>query len=248
MPRQAGLFLVLLFLLTVALSGIGCQVVAEEDDHPLTKLIAKLLPESPGVRWHKLRQKLQSLDADQRRAGVLLLGEKDSLPLDRKLEVLALVAAGEVDQPSAARGDPDEQVRATAVAVLSRLDTEPVKLPQVLQRTAFDVSPMVRETSAVVLHQQPYPWGLDILKKMLTRDESTAVRGRAATALGGYRDPQALQTLIAAVDDEEFEVAFQARNALKTMTGQDFEYDRQAWAQWLQSTDDPFAQPSAAKK
>ena len=248
MPRYIGLFLVALFLLTIALSGTGCSIAVDENEHPLTKLIAKLFPESPDVRWHKLRQKLQSLDADQRREGVLMLGKKDSLPLDRKFDVLALIAAGELDESSTARGDPDEHVRATAVAVLSRIDTEPVKLPQVLQKTAFDVSPMVRETSAVVLQQHPYPWGLDILKKMLTRDEHPTVRGRAATALGHYRDPQAVQSLVTTVDDEEFEVAFQVRTSLTTMTGRDFEYDRQAWTQWLQTTDDPFAQAPPAKK
>jgi hypothetical protein len=67
------------------------------------------------------------------------------------------------------------------------------------------------------------------------------VRAEAAIALGQYQEQKVLQALVAGLDDSELAVNQAALQSLQMHTGQDFQTDRAAWADWLGRTKEPFA-------
>lgn len=67
------------------------------------------------------------------------------------------------------------------------------------------------------------------------------VRAEAADALGQYAENRVVRALIAALADPNFLVTSRARQSLRTLTGQDFMYNRQAWQAWNNATQDTFA-------
>lgn len=67
------------------------------------------------------------------------------------------------------------------------------------------------------------------------------VRSECASALGQYREPKVLKSLIAALGDSRLQVNRNTLESLRTLTGQDFGYDRQAWQTWFERTPQHFA-------
>ena len=47
---------------------------------------------------------------------------------------------------------------------------------------------------------------------------------------------EVMRDLIEELDDQDFGVAWQARQSLELLTGQDFRYDAKAWVNYLAST------------
>lgn len=68
------------------------------------------------------------------------------------------------------------------------------------------------------------------------------IRAEAASALGQYAEPKAMQALIAALADSSLLVNTNAYDSLKTLTGQDqLPPDRRTWTAWLKDSKSPFA-------
>jgi HEAT repeat protein len=59
------------------------------------------------------------------------------------------------------------------------------------------------------------------------------VRAEAAGALGQYARVEVLQGLMDGLDDSDLSVNRACLSSLKTLTGQDYGLDHQAWARWL---------------
>lgn len=186
-------------------------------------VIDALIPDSPSEQWEKLSNKLRSPDADIRRQGVLMLGEENFAGVEDVPELLAVMATG----------DPAAQVRATAVEVLSRVDTNSVKLQEVIEDRVTDHSPIVRLACVTALERYRHGWGAGLLIDRLNNDSETEIRATAASALKHYRNRRALGALVSAIGDINFQLAYEARNSLKEITGVDFEYDQQLWQQWI---------------
>jgi hypothetical protein len=66
------------------------------------------------------------------------------------------------------------------------------------------------------------------------------VRIWAADALQHYRTLEVARTLALQLGSREFGVAWQSRKSLVALTGQDMNYDENAWLNYLTSTQNPF--------
>jgi hypothetical protein len=66
------------------------------------------------------------------------------------------------------------------------------------------------------------------------------VRTVAARRLGGVRDPQVIEALLAALNDTDEHVRAAAATSLKQLTTQDFGGDAEAWRNWWQSAKKDF--------
>jgi hypothetical protein len=221
-------------LLIAAILGLlfqgGCQVAEGEQEHPINRLLAKIIPESPDVRWRKLAQHLRSPDADLRREGVLMLKKDKYRENVSTPELLQVIATG----------DPDTNVRCTALEVLALVDTDQVKLPEVLANRATDPAVAVREQVMALILKNGYAWAAPPAIDRLSNDSDAMVRGRAAMALKHYRNQPTIQALIAGLRDEEFSVCYHARQSLASVTGVNFGDDPQAWRNWYEQEKESF--------
>ncbi len=70
--------------------------------------------------------------------------------------------------------------------------------------------------------------------------ESKDVRIAAADALRQYRTLDVARVLVTYLNETDFGVAWQSRQSLITLTGQDLKYDESAWLQYLVGPSKPF--------
>jgi len=96
---------------------------------------------------------------------------------------------------------------------------------------ALDVDGSLTATLAEMIGQV---YGPQPLVKAL-KDEDWRLRRQACRGLAAFETAQAARPLVEALNDERSEVRDQAAEALKSLTGQDFGRDREAWANWLKS-------------
>lgn len=75
----------------------------------------------------------------------------------------------------------------------------------------------------------------------LSHGASRDVRIAAARVLGVYASVEAVDALVAALDDGDFGVVYHAERSLMRLTGVSHHHDTQAWRAWLAETDAPFA-------
>ncbi|MGH7243224.1 MAG: HEAT repeat domain-containing protein [Phycisphaerales bacterium] len=71
-------------------------------------------------------------------------------------------------------------------------------------------------------------------------EENPDIRTAAATALGQYPNTDVVQHLITILTDSQLSVNEAALSSLRTMTGQDFGFDRREWLKWYDGTKSPF--------
>ena len=228
MTRTIPTKTILVTLLASFFMLAGCALETEDTGDPIMDVLRALLPDSPSEQWQKLSTKLRSPDADIRRQGVLMLGQDSFSAVEDVRELLSVIAMG----------DPSASVRATAIEVLARTDTDATQLQEVIEDRSTDSNQMVRQACVVALGRYPYGWGGDILIDRLNNDTEVEIRATAASALKHYRDRRALSALAAASGEMDFQLAYEARNSLKTITGEDFEYDQQLWQRWLSANVD----------
>lgn len=142
-------------------------------------------------------------------------------------------------------GDEDSLVRTVAVRALgihgSAADA------QRLGAMIDDESPMVRWEVARALQRLHDPQVVPGLLRHAdaTRESEIEVRVAAVTALGQYAQRPVLDALVIALDDRDLAVVDAASASLFDLTGQDFGYDYDQWAQWVAAASagggDPFA-------
>lgn len=128
--------------------------------------------------------------------------------------------------------DEDPGVRGAAVRGLANHGS-PDLAPLVVERlTDSDVSVRIEAARALQrLHNQA---AVPALLSALDPEEEpdTSVRAEAAEALGQYADPKVIDALIKSLEDENLAINRATVRSLRTLTGQDFGYDRAAWAAW----------------
>lgn len=111
--------------------------------------------------------------------------------------------------------DPDDQVRLEAARGLQRLH-DAGAIPALLSAIREPADARVQPG------EEPNP----------------DVRAEAAVALGQYAEPRVVEGLIAALRDESLGVNRAAVLSLRTLTGQDYGLDHEAWVGWRDRTSD----------
>jgi HEAT repeat protein len=117
--------------------------------------------------------------------------------------------------------DNNELVRLEAVKALANLP-DPTAVQPLLQ---------VLEGTRMVESPDGHPTLLS---------ENKDVRIAAADALRQYRTLDVARVLVTYLNETEFGVAWQSRQSLITLTGQDLKYDESAWLQYLVGPSKPF--------
>jgi hypothetical protein len=137
--------------------------------------------------------------------------------------------------------DADAGVRAVACRAIGT-HGRPEHAPLLVERLK-DESVVVRVEAARALQRihdaQAIPALVERLDPM--KEDEVGVRVEAATALGQYRQGRVVEALIGALSDDNLAVNARARDALRTLTGQDLGVDRKAWQSWYAGTQDLFA-------
>lgn len=142
---------------------------------------------------------------------------KDPDPSVRAAAAHGLGAHGEPSDATdlaAALNDPDPIVRLEAARALQRIHNEAV------------VGQLIAAT------RQPDQSG-----PAHASDTEAQIRAESAIALGQYAQGRVLQALMESLDDSELLVNQAALRSLRTLTGQDFGFDRGAWADWASRTE-----------
>ena len=137
--------------------------------------------------------------------------------------------------------DPDPGVRATCIRALGR-HGDPVHAPYLIEALK-DEDKKVRIAAARALQRVHTNDAIPALIETIDEEKEPEADARAAAAdaLGQYREPFVVQSLIAALRDTRLVVNDRVQHSLKTMTGQDFGLNHAAWQQWYNDTDDLFA-------
>ena len=176
------------------------------------------------------RLALDDQSADNRRRGIVRLADRDFGRTETYLRLYRIMA----------RDDEDPLVRATAIRSLHRArDAESTDL---YVRALNDKSELVRLEAAKALAKMPDESAVEPLRQLVDNpQENRDVRIAATSALKHYRDLGVARSLAATLAGRDFSVAWQARQSLRRLTGQDFAYDEAAWLRYLTETDQPFA-------
>jgi len=141
--------------------------------------------------------------------------------------------------------DEDPGVRSAAVRGLGMHGRPEHAL--LLAERLLDVDVGVRAEAARGLQRLHNPAVVEPLIAALdiARETEPTVRLEAARALGQYARPAVIEKLIASLADDSLAVNAATQSSLRTLTGQDFGYDRAAWQSWYAGTGDYFAARNA---
>jgi len=144
--------------------------------------------------------------------------------------------------------DPDPSVRAAALKALGRHgNAEHTAI--MTKALTTDRDPGVRQEAARSLQRVHNPEAIEPLLATIRLpdvakgqwEEDAEVRAQAALALAQYREQKVLQALVSALYDPRLAVNRNALVSLRTLTGQDFGYERLTWAKWIKESSAPFA-------
>lgn len=142
--------------------------------------------------------------------------------------------------------DTDPGVRGVAVRALGAHGS-PEHAARIAGMLGKDADPGVRLECGRALQRLHNPAAVDPLLAAIDRQQEpeATVRAAAARALGQYAQARVVEKLIASLADESLAVNAATASSLRTLTGQDFGYDRTAWQAWYKGTKDLFAARSA---
>ena len=163
-------------------------------------------------------------DADDRRTGITLLANSS---FGGAPEYLKMYRDYVVE-------DRDPLVRAASIKALARFGNpdDAVLIAPWLSRSKEESSQVRRAAAAAMqrLHNPAVVPGL--LRSLRDQDEEIQVRSSVATALGQYPENQVFIGLIAALQAGDFSINLSAAQSLRTLTGQVFGTDWDAWYDW----------------
>jgi hypothetical protein len=172
------------------------------------------------------RKAVDAYSADNRIAGTLRLADFQYARLGHPEWKGFAISANDPDYAVAAAGlRALNRCRATGYTSLFLIKLE-------------DNEPLVRLEAADALSNIPDPAAIEALKTHLEIDISVDVRISCADALRNYKTIEVAKTLVNQLDDKNFGVAWQSRQSLALITGQDFRYDQSAWLTYLTQAKD----------
>ncbi|HEY0083733.1 MAG TPA: HEAT repeat domain-containing protein, partial [Pyrinomonadaceae bacterium] len=179
-PAQARLCALAFTLFFVAFSGGAARIHARADNFPQTSQTA-LTPQQREIE--KLRARLASSDAEERREAVTRLGAM-ARPDSSRAALPALKDASVIVRATAAR----------AVLSLPAAEAAAALLPLLADKNEF-----VRRETAYALGETRSRTAVEALAVALARDREAGVRGAAAVALGQIGDEAATPVLTEAI-------------------------------------------------
>jgi len=216
--------LVLTFLTGVLVQG-GCAVTSMKPGaRSIFEVFEQTDPAQAAV-WS-----IDPYDPDHRYRGTLLLA---NAPWANSPVYIKVFTDNVVDE--------DPGVRGAAIRGLANHGS-PDLAPLVIARLN-DSDTGVRIEAARALQRLHHLDAVQALTNALDpeTETETAVRAEAAEALGQYAQPGVVDALIKALDDQNLAINHATVNSLRTLTGQDFGYDRAEWAAWNKSEPRTFA-------
>jgi HEAT repeat protein len=143
--------------------------------------------------------------------------------------------------------EPDPLVRQAVVRAISKFRT-PIS-QQVLEAGLADDNSAVRIACCHALGERAEAASIKGLAAALRGDEDIDVRLAAADALGKIKSPEAMQALAVALEDRDPAMQYAGVQSLKSISGQDYGPDVQAWRQVVSGGTPPPAQaPSLAER
>lgn len=143
------------------------------------------------------------------------------------------------DGKSGEKPDVDYVVRATAVRALNR--SRDAGSTGVFIKALADKSELVRLEAAKALNNLPTPDAVAaLLARLNDANEVMDVRIASAEALRHYKTLEVARGLVAALDDRDFGIAWQARRSLNVLTKVDMKYDQVKWLSFLTAAEKPF--------
>jgi hypothetical protein len=138
-----------------------------------------------------------------------------------------------------AKSDPEYLVRAIALRALNR--SRDAEQSALYIKSLDDKNEFVRLEAAKALANMPAEKAYEPLTAHLKDiNENIDVRIACADALRNYHKKEAALALVSQLKDRNFSIVWQARWALKLMTGRDFNYNATQWLDFLSATDNPF--------
>jgi hypothetical protein len=133
-----------------------------------------------------------------------------------------------------ARATEDFTVRAAGLRALNRCRAQ--GYTSLFLEALNDDQPVVRLEAADALGNIPDATAVPLLEiHMGDAEPSEDVRIASVEALRNYPTSEVEHALVGELEDHDFGVAWQARQSLELMTGQDFRYDPKAWLNYLAS-------------
>jgi len=143
--------------------------------------------------------------------------------------------------------EPDPLVRKAIVGTIAEFQTPMSQ--QVLEAGLKDESEGVRIACCQALGHCSEGGSVAALAETVRSDQDIDVRLAAAEALGKIRTPEAIQALVPALDDRDPALQYVGVQSMKTITGQDYGPDVQAWRQVATGENPPQpAAPSLAER
>jgi hypothetical protein len=175
------------------------------------------------------RKMVDPVSPDNRRAGTLRLV---SFSFARKNFYLRVYA-------NEARDDEDYTVRAAGLRALNRCRARGYSL--LFINALSDDQPLVRLEAADCLSNMPDPQAVSALIYRLQGvdqygqlvEGNVDVRIACADALRCYHTAESMRALVNELADKDFGIAWQSRQSLELITGQDYRYDTKAWLNYL---------------
>lgn len=212
-----------LLLIGVACCASGCDTISS-DFSSFTESFSPPTPQQ-AAQWAA-----DPNDQENARRGTILLANAPwggALPYLRMYRLYAedsldpLVRAAAL-QALGRHGDPEDAV------LVAKSVTSPFR--------------QVRLAAAKALQRLHDPAVADtIWPRLVDGSEDADVRVELAIALGQYPTPAVFQALVAALSQRDLAVNVAAVDSLRTLTGQEFAIDENAWLTYYASSSTPFA-------
>jgi HEAT repeat protein len=143
--------------------------------------------------------------------------------------------------------EPDPIVRQAVIRAIAEFRTPIAQ--QVLEAGLADENEAVRVACCKALGQRAEVASVKSLANSLRADEDIDVRLAAAEALGKIKSPEAVQAIRVALDDRDPAMQYAGVQSMKSLTGEDYGPDVQAWRQVAAGGTPPAATtPSLAER
>lgn len=217
--------------LTCAASLTGCGSSGLSYDALYEGFFGDAPPPAPSVA---VAMMFNRNDADQRRQGITWIAASPFGGEEEYLNSYRLFVA-----------DPDPGVRAATATAIGRHGI--VQDANILATLLKDENDLVRWQAADGLRKLHNP---DVIPALIERldpdtEEDADTRATVALALGQYPDDVVFSRLATALEQGDFNVVNAAHRSLTLLTGVDQGLEPQAWADWFDQADNPFANQKA---
>jgi hypothetical protein len=137
----------------------------------------------------------------------------------------------------------DPLLREQTVRTLGALATP--EADDALRRAGADHDPDVRVAACEAWQRRGGPAAVAALGHILSEDGDVDVRLAATRALEKMASPEAVRALAVALDDSDPALQYRAVQALRSVSGQDFGSDLDAWRQFASTGNLPQRPPSS---